>query len=120
MHEVCSHLCREDSSSEVWVGAENEKERRPFFVFGHNVQQMGSQSPDQGSKLGPLQWKCRVLTTGPPGTSQDFFFLIAEVEKKKIVVDVQEHDLRRNQLKERANLENGVHQIFRCLKKVGS
>ena len=30
------------------------------------------------------------------------------------MVDVQEYDLRRNQPKERANLENGVHQIFRC------
>ena len=25
--------------------------------------------PDQGSKLRPLHWNCRVLTTGPPGES---------------------------------------------------
>ena len=24
---------------------------------------------DQGSNLRPLQWKCRVLTSGPPGKS---------------------------------------------------
>ena len=48
-----------------------------------------------------------------------YIFLIAEI-KKKIVVDVQKHDLRRNQLKERANLENGVHQIFRRFQKAGS
>ena len=29
----------------------------------------GSQFPDQGSNLGPLQWEHRVLTTGPPGKS---------------------------------------------------
>ena len=26
-------------------------------------------SPDQGSNPRPLQWKCRILTTGPPGKS---------------------------------------------------
>ena len=25
--------------------------------------------PDQGSNPRPLHWKCRVLTTGPPGNS---------------------------------------------------
>ena len=29
----------------------------------------GSYFPNQGSILGPLLWKCRVLTTGPPGNS---------------------------------------------------
>ena len=28
--------------------------------------------PDQGSNPCPLQWKCRVLTTGPPGKSQQY------------------------------------------------
>ena len=32
--------------------------------------------PDQGSKPGPRQRKCRVLTTGPPGNSQKASFLI--------------------------------------------
>ena len=30
--------------------------------------------PDQGWNLRPLQWKCRVLTTGPPGKSQSGHF----------------------------------------------
>ena len=30
---------------------------------------MGSWFPDQGSNLQPLDWKCRVLTTGPPERS---------------------------------------------------
>ena len=31
----------------------------------------GSQFPDQGLNLCPLQWKRRVLTTGPPGKSRE-------------------------------------------------
>lgn len=27
--------------------------------------------PDQGSNLHPLQWKQRIFTTGPPGSSPD-------------------------------------------------
>ena len=34
------------------------------------TQHVGSEFPDQGSNPPPLQWKCRVLTTGPPGKSQ--------------------------------------------------
>ena len=30
----------------------------------------GSYFPDQGSDLKPLHWKCRVLSTGPPGKFQ--------------------------------------------------
>ena len=30
--------------------------------------------PEQGWNLRPLQWKCRVLTTGPPGKSQSGHF----------------------------------------------
>ena len=37
----------------------------PPFFFGHAVQHVGSQLPNQGSNPRPLQWKCRVLTTGP-------------------------------------------------------
>ena len=40
-----------------------------FFFFGHVAQHAGSWFPDQGSKLHPLLWECRVLTTGPPGKS---------------------------------------------------
>ena len=29
----------------------------------------GSKFPNQGSNLYPLEWKCRVLATGPPGRS---------------------------------------------------
>ena len=39
------------------------------FIFGHTARHAGSQFPDQGSNLCPLQWKRRVLTTGPPGKS---------------------------------------------------
>ena len=35
---------------------------------------VGSWFPDQGSDRSPLQWKCGVLTTGPPGTSYLAFF----------------------------------------------
>ena len=34
------------------------------LFFGHAVQPVGS---NQGSNPCPLQWKCSVLTTGPPG-----------------------------------------------------
>ena len=38
--------------------------------FWHATKQAGSQFPDQELNLCPLHWKCRVLTTGPPGKSQ--------------------------------------------------
>ena len=38
--------------------------------FRHAMKQAGSQFPDQKLNLCPLPWKCRVLTTGPPGKSQ--------------------------------------------------
>ena len=38
-----------------------------FFLFCHTAQLAGSYFPDQGSNPCLLQWKCRVLTTGPPG-----------------------------------------------------
>ena len=40
-----------------------------FFFFCHTMWHAGSQFPNQGSKLGLLQWKLGVLTTGPPGKS---------------------------------------------------
>ena len=40
-----------------------------FLKFGHAARLVGSQFPDQGLNPGPRQWKCRVLTTGPPGNS---------------------------------------------------
>ena len=45
-----------------------------LFCFGHIVQNMGSYLPNQGSNLCPLLWKLRVLTTEPPGKSQEFGF----------------------------------------------
>ena len=39
------------------------------FYFGHTVWVAGSWFLDQGSNLCPLQGKCGVLTTGPPGNS---------------------------------------------------
>ena len=34
--------------------------------------------PDQGSNTCSLQWKHRVLTSGPPGKSQDFNIILKE------------------------------------------
>ena len=40
-----------------------------FPFFGHTSQPTGSYFPNPH----PLQWKCGVLTTGPPGRSQESF-----------------------------------------------
>ena len=45
-----------------------------LFIYCHAVQLVGPYFPNQGSNLGPCQWKHRVLTTGPPGNS--LFLLI--------------------------------------------
>ena len=50
----------------------------PFFlsIFGHARRLERSQFPDQGWNPCLLQWKCGVLTTGPPGNPpQDFQWL---------------------------------------------
>ena len=47
----------------------------PFlsFFFGCAVPRVGCQQfPKQGMNPHPLQWKCRVLTTGPPRNSLFF------------------------------------------------
>ena len=44
----------------------------PFF-FDHASWHAGSWFPNWGSNLHPLQWKHAVLTTGPPGTSLQFY-----------------------------------------------
>ena len=41
-----------------------------IFFFGLATWLAGSQFPDQGSNLCPLQWKHGVLT-GPPGNSRE-------------------------------------------------
>lgn len=46
----------------------------PIFFSFCTVQFAGPYFPDQESKLGPLQWKCGVLTTGPPATSHPINF----------------------------------------------
>ena len=46
-----------------------------YLFFGCATQHVGSQFPDQGSKSHPQHWKCRVLTTEPPGKSQYVSFL---------------------------------------------
>ena len=46
----------------------------PFF-FDHTTGHVRSYFPDQGSNLHPLHWKCGILTTAPPGKSQDFLSL---------------------------------------------
>ena len=47
--------------------------------FGHTTQPVGSQLPDQGSNPSSKQWKCRVLTTGPPGKAQSLVFFMPTV-----------------------------------------
>ena len=51
-----------------------------YFFFGHTSQYTGSQFPVQGLNLSPLQWKLRVLTTGPPGNSPCSLFLNSFIE----------------------------------------
>ena len=43
-----------------------------FFFSGCAVRLAGSQFPAQGQNTDPLQWRCRVLTAGPPGNSHLF------------------------------------------------
>ena len=46
-----------------------------FFFFWLNLEwHAGSYFPDQVSNPCPLQWKCRVLTTGPLGKSLSYVF----------------------------------------------
>lgn len=52
-----------------------------FFVFwffggffGCTMQYVGSQLPGQGFNPGPLQWRCKILTTGPCGSPQRAVF----------------------------------------------
>ena len=49
-----------------------------FTFFGGTVWHVGSWFPDQGLSLCPLNWKHRVLTTGPLGKSH--------LKKKKILL----------------------------------
>ena len=51
----------------------------PKFLFlfsGHTAQLAGSWFPHQRLNPGPWQWKPRVLTTGPPVSSQKFYILM--------------------------------------------
>ena len=41
-----------------------------YLFFSHAVWHVGSYFTNKGSKLCPLHWKCRVLTTGLPEESQ--------------------------------------------------
>ena len=50
-----------------------------FFFLATATRHVGSQFPDQGLNLCPLQWKCGVLTTGPPGKSLTGVFKIRRV-----------------------------------------
>ena len=51
-----------------------------FYLFiCRSVWHVGCQFPDQGLNPYPLQWKCRVLTTGPPGNSLNVLYKTKEV-----------------------------------------
>ena len=55
-----------------------------FTFFGGTVWHVGSWFPDQGLSLCPLNWKHRVLTTGPLGKShlkKKFFLLMSRFLK---------------------------------------
>ena len=56
---------------------------KKFLLFGHTVQHMGSYFPNQASNPCPLQWKCSVLTTGPPRKSPCLLFLTVLVSAEK-------------------------------------
>ena len=45
--------------------------------------QVGPYFLNQGWNPGPLQWKCRVLTTGPPGKSLSFFISLCEMGEER-------------------------------------
>ena len=45
-----------------------------FAFFGCATQHAAFLFPNQGLNLWPLQWKCDILTTGPPGKSLCFVF----------------------------------------------
>ena len=45
-----------------------------FFLLRHMACGIWDLSSQPGIEPGPQQWKCRVLTTGPPGNSRTEFF----------------------------------------------
>ena len=51
----------------IWRESEIKLFCQLFFCFSYTSQHVGSYFPDQGLNPCPLQWKCKVLTTGPPG-----------------------------------------------------
>ena len=44
-------------------------------TFEFSVAACGIQILEQGSNLGPLCWKHRILATGPPGSPSNLFFI---------------------------------------------
>ena len=48
-----------------------------FLFFDYSTQHVGSQFPIQGLNPHSLQWKCKALTTGPPGNPHSFVFLMS-------------------------------------------
>ena len=74
MYMYIPQLCPERLTSSNVSVEQSYLASRPAFFFGCAVQLLGSQFPDQGSNSCSLQWKLRVLTTGPPGNSQTCFF----------------------------------------------
>ena len=54
-----------------------------YVYFGHVVWHEGPKFPDQGPNPHPVQWKCRVLTSGLPGKSLFFGQLRRSLENRK-------------------------------------
>ena len=59
-----------------------------IFIFAHAMWHGGSSFPDQGSNLGPLQGKLRVLATGLPGESSKGCFMPPCFYKRPTIVSV--------------------------------
>ena len=68
-HFWCIALCIPKGLSEISAYKTFFKKETSWLYFILAVRHAGSQFPDQGSNPCPLQWNCRVLTTGPPGNS---------------------------------------------------
>ena len=49
--------------------------------------------PEQGSNLGPLHWKCRVLATAPPGKSLFILFKSCECPRPCHLAPIHRHEL---------------------------
>ena len=78
LYETNTHTKHHIYRDYIWKDIlENDKSAGFFYFFIYFLATSRSTwalSSDQGSNPCPLQWKCGVLTTGPPGKSQVLAF----------------------------------------------